>query len=66
MDKKYTVEIRFGSAGAQSEIYESDDDWEEFSFDTEAELTAFMDGVSAMDGWDGFNQKIEEVSDERE
>lgn len=65
MDKKYMVEIRFGSAGEQSEIYESDDDWEEFSFDTEAELTAFMDGVAAVRDV-CFTQKIEEVSDERE
>ena len=55
--KKHKVEIRFGSDSAQSDMYESEDDWEEFTFDTEAELTAFMDGMSAMDGWDGFDQK---------
>lgn len=56
-ENKFVLKLRFGSSSAIAEIYNEENPYDEFTFDTENEMTAFLDGVCAMDGWMGFEQE---------
>jgi len=49
--KRFWVKIRWGSESAQAEIYPDEKSGDCYSFKTEAELQAFLEGVDAASGY---------------
>jgi len=49
--KSYSVTIRWGGDNYRREAYKKGERGEEFVFDTEAEMNAFLIGVDAMYGY---------------
>ena len=50
-EKPFAVRVRWGSTGTQNETYKRSRDGDDYEFDTEAELIAFLEGVEASNGW---------------
>lgn len=50
-EKPFSVKIHWGSSGARLEL---PDNIDEYEFETQAELDAFMYGIDEMDGWHGY------------
>ena len=45
------VKIQWGGAACKEDLYNENHPYDEYEFDTEAEVNAFLQGVDAMDGW---------------
>ena len=51
-----SVKIRWGGINTREEVYNEDHPYDEYEFETEAEVNAFLQGVDAMDGWTDWEQ----------